>query len=280
MMNKSKKDYEGKPSRKPAYEKKSKPLNERSENKRYVKKSTERSDDSIRLNKYIANAGVCSRRDADVLITSGVITVNDKIVTEVGTKIKPDDKVCYDGKRLNNEKKMYVLLNKPKDFITTTDDPQKRRTVLTLIKDACKERIYPVGRLDRLTTGVLLFTNDGDMAKKLTHPKHKVKKVYHVVLDKNLSRQDLLSIVEGVELEDGVVDVDKISYVGNGENKKEVGIELHSGKNRIVRRLFESLGYNVTKLDRVIFAGLTKKNIERGKWRFLTPSEVNFLKML
>jgi len=237
-------------------------------------------DDGVRLNKYIANAGVCSRRDADVLIQSGSVSVNGIVITEMGSKVYPGDKVSYDGNVLNNEKKVYVLLNKPKDFITTSDDPQKRRTVLSLISGACKERIYPVGRLDRMTTGVLLFTNDGDLTKKLTHPKHGVRKVYHVVLDKNFIKADMMKIIEGVELEDGVVDVDKVSYVGEGTDKKEIGVELHSGKNRIVRRLFESLGYNILKLDRVSFAGLTKKNLKKGQWRFLTPKEVSFLNML
>lgn len=236
--------------------------------------------DSVRLNKYIANAGICSRRDADVLIQSGNVTVNGEIVTELGIKVYPGDKVNYDGKLLLNEKKVYLLLNKPKDYITTSDDPQKRRTVLSLISGACKERIYPVGRLDRMTTGVLLFTNDGDLVKKLTHPKHGVKKVYHAVLDKNFSKPDMIKVIEGVELEDGVVDVDKISYIADASDKKEIGIELHSGKNRIVRRLFENLGYNVVKLDRVSFAGLTKKNLQKGHWRFLTPKEVCFLQML
>jgi len=266
--NKTKKPY---PPRKDEFKSSSKPS---------LKEKKVNDSGLIRLNKYIANAGICSRRDADVLIKSGNVTVNGVIVTELGVKVTQDDKISYDGKVLKNEKKVYLLLNKPKDYISTSDDPQKRRTVLTLIKGACKERIYPVGRLDRMTTGVLLFTNDGDMAKKLLHPKHGVKKIYHVVLDKNLIKTDMIKIVEGVELEDGVVDVDKISYVGDGADKKEIGIELHVGKNRIVRRLFEALGYNVTKLDRVSFAGLTKKNIQRGEWRFLSEKEISFLKML
>lgn len=236
--------------------------------------------EGVRLNKYIANAGVCSRRDADVLIQSGNVTINGEIVTEMGVKVYPGDMVNYDGKVLRNERKVYVLLNKPKDYITTSDDPQKRRTVLSLISGACKERIYPVGRLDRMTTGVLLFTNDGDLVKKLTHPKHGVRKIYHVVLDKNFTKPDMVKVIEGVELEDGLVDVDKISYAGDASDKKELGVELHSGKNRIVRRLFENLGYNVVKLDRVSFAGLTKKNLQKGQWRFLTPKEISFLKML
>lgn len=235
---------------------------------------------SIRLNKYIANAGICSRREADTLIETGAISVNGKKVTELGAKVQPGDKVSYEGQTLSNERKVYLLLNKPKDFITTTDDPQQRKTVLSLVKGACRERIYPVGRLDRMTTGLLLFTNDGEMAKRLTHPKHKVRKLYHVVLDKNFTKKDMIKVIEGVELEDGLVDVDKISYVDAVANKNEVGLELHSGKNRVIRRLFESLGYKVIKLDRVTFAGLTKKNLERGKWRFLTPKEINFLKMI
>ena len=238
------------------------------------------SDNAVRLNKYIANAGICSRRDADALIQAGSVAINGFAVTELGSKVNPGDKVTYDGSVLINEKKVYVLLNKPKDFITTSDDPQKRRTVLSLISGACKERIYPVGRLDRMTTGVLLFTNDGDLTKKLTHPKHGVNKCYHVVLDKNFSKTDMMKIIEGVELEDGVVDVDKVSYAGDAADKKEIGIELHSGKNHIVRRLFEALGYDVVKLDRVSFAGLTKKNVKKGQWRFLTTKEVSFLNML
>lgn len=252
-------------------------VTEKKVSKVYKRRETE---GLIRLNKYISNAGICSRRDADILITSGSVTVNGEIITELGYKIKPEDKVGYDGKELKNERKVYLLLNKPKDYITTSDDPQQRKTVLSLIKGACKERIYPVGRLDRLTTGLLLFTNDGDMAKKLTHPKHKIKKIYHVVLNKNLTKKDMEAIIEGIELEDGIVDVDEISYVGDGANKKEIGIQIHSGKNRVIRRLFEHLGFEVTKLDRVVFAGLTKKNIERGRWRFLTEKEINFLKML
>ncbi len=234
----------------------------------------------IRLNKYIANAGICSRREADRLIQSGVIKVNGKIVTDLGVKVSPGDKVQYDDQTLKAEKKHYVLLNKPKGYITTTDDPFERNTVMKLIQNACKERIYPVGRLDRNTMGLLLFTNDGDLAKKLTHPKHKVKKIYHVVLDKNLKRSDLNIIAKGITLDDGVIKVDSIAYVSDSDSKKEVGIELHSGKNRIVRRIFEKLEYRVVKLDRVIFAGLTKKDIPRGKWRRLTEKEVNFLKMI
>lgn len=233
----------------------------------------------IRLNKFIANAGICSRREADKLIESGIIKVNGKVIRELGTKISPTDKVQYDEQVLKSEKKYYVLLNKPKGFITTTDDPYERRTVMSLVKNACKERIYPVGRLDKNTTGLLLFTNDGDLAKKLTHPKHEIKKIYHVVLDKNLTTADFKQIAMGITLEDGPIKVDTIAYVAGAENKKEIGIEIHSGKNRIIRRIFESLDYKVLKLDRVAFAGLTKKDIPRGKWRFLTEKEVSFLVM-
>jgi len=235
-------------------------------------------DDPVRLNKYIAVSGVCSRREADQLISAGLISVNGKTITELGTKVKPDDDVRYNGERLRNERKVYLLLNKPKDYVTTTDDPKERRTVMLLIKNACNERIYPVGRLDRNTTGVLLFTNDGEMAKKLTHPGHNKKKIYHVFLEKNLSAADMKKLANGINLDDGFIQPDAISYV-NSENRREVGLEIHSGRNRIVRRMFESLGYRVSKLDRVYFAGLTKKNLPRGKWRFLTEKEINRLKM-
>ncbi len=237
-------------------------------------------DKSTRLNKYIANAGICSRREADMLIQAGNVSVNGIIITELGTKVMPEDRVAFDGKVIKNEKKVYILLNKPKDYITTSEDTHNRKTVLSLVAEACNERIYPVGRLDRYTTGVLLFTNDGDLAKKLTHPRYNVRKLYHVSLDKNLIKADMIKIIEGVELEDGIVDVDKISYVQDASDKKEIGVELHSGKNRVIRRLFESMGYNVVKLDRVSFAGLTKKDLPRGKWRTLTEKEVNFLMML
>ncbi|MBK7027998.1 MAG: rRNA pseudouridine synthase [Bacteroidales bacterium] len=234
----------------------------------------------IRLNKYIANSGVCSRREADDLIQAGVVMVNGKVVTELGTKVSPSDKVQYDNHTIRNERHVYVLLNKPKGYITTTDDPYDRKTVMSLVEDACKERIYPVGRLDRNTTGLLLLTNDGEIAKKLTHPRHKVKKVYHVEVDKAVTKSDMIKIAtEGVELEDGVAVVDEVAYAEGG-SKKEVGVELHSGKNRIVRRIFEALGYEVIKLDRLVFAGLTKKDLPRGKWRLLTEHEVNYLKML
>ena len=236
-------------------------------------------DDNIRLNKYVADAGVCSRREADKLIEAGTVTVNGKVVTELGTKVSKKDKVVYGGQLLRREKLQYVLLNKPKDFITTTDDPQKRKTVMHLIRNACKERIYPVGRLDRNTTGVLLFTNDGEMAKRLTHPKHNTRKLYHVELNKSVTKSDIEKIALGIELDDGIIKVDDVSYVKDSESKKEIGIQIHSGRNRIVRRIFESLGYEVIKLDRVVFAGLTKKDISRGRWRHLTEKEIGFLRM-
>ena len=234
----------------------------------------------IRLNKYIANAGICSRREADKLIESGVIEVNGKVIKDLGTKISPTDVVKFDNRTLRSEKKFYVLLNKPKGYITTTDDPFDRKTVMNLVSRACRERIYPVGRLDKDTTGLLLFTNDGALAKKLTHPRHNIRKLYHVVLDKPITKADLKKIADGLTLDDGPVNVDKIAFATDSSSRKELGIELHSGKNRIVRRIFESLEYKVTKLDRVAFAGLTKKDIPRGKWRYLTDKEVGYLKML
>lgn len=232
----------------------------------------------VRLNKYIAAAGICSRREADSLITAGLITVNGKSVTELGSKVNPDDEVRYNGELIRTERKVYLVLNKPKDYVTTTDDPNERKTVMLLIRDACKERVYPVGRLDRNTTGVLLFTNDGELAKKMTHPSSNKKKIYHVFLKKAITAGDMKRLAEGVTLEDGFIQPDAISYASS-ENKKEVGLEIHSGKNRIVRRMFETLGYRVDKLDRVYFGGLTKKNLPRGKWRLLTEKEVNMLKM-
>ncbi len=234
----------------------------------------------IRLNKYLADAGICSRREADKLIEAGTVKVNGKIVTELGTKVSSTDKVVYGGQALRREKLRYLVLNKPKDFITTTDDPYERKTVMGLVDKACPERIYPVGRLDRGTTGVLLFTNDGDIAKKLTHPKHGIRKIYHVVLNKQLTKADFEKISAGIELDDGHIRVDKLSWIEDGVNKKEVGLELHSGRNRIVRRIFESLGYKVVRLDRVVFAGITKKDTPRGKWRMLSEAEVNMLKRL
>jgi 23S rRNA pseudouridine2605 synthase len=234
--------------------------------------------DLVRLNKYIAASGICSRREADVLIRSGVISVNGKTVTELGTRVKGSDDVRYNGEKLRNERKVYLLLNKPKDYVTTTDDPKERKTVMLLVQQACSERIYPVGRLDRNTTGVLLFTNDGELAKKLTHPSYNKKKIYHVFLDKAFTSGDMKKLADGLTLEDGFIQPDAISYVSK-ENKRELGLEIHSGRNRIVRRMFESLGYRVNKLDRVYFAGLTKKDLPRGKWRFLTQKEISRLKM-
>ena len=232
----------------------------------------------MRLNRYIANAGVCSRREADTYISAGMVSVNGVIVTELGVKVLPTDEVRFDGTRLNPEKKVYLLLNKPKDFVTTTEDPHADKIVMDLIKDACPERIYPVGRLDRNTTGLLLFTNDGDLSKRLTHPSHTMKKVYQVSLDKPVTMDHLQQIADGIELEDGRIAADAISYISN-EEKNEIGIEIHSGRNRIVRRIFEHFGYRVKKLDRVMYAGLTKKNLPRGKYRFLTEKEIQYLKM-
>ncbi len=236
--------------------------------------------DLIRLNRYIANAGICSRREADKLIQAGAVQVNGKVVTELGTKVSRTDKISYGDQALSREKLRYVLLNKPKGFITTTDDPENRKTVMNLIARACKERIYPVGRLDRNTTGLLLFTNDGEIAKRLSHPRYGIKKIYHVGLDKNVSVADMKSILAGMELEDGIVKADAIEFVGDGKDKKEIGLELHTGQNRVVRRIFEKLGYKVVKLDRVYYAGLTKKNLPRGEWRFLEEKELNMLKMI
>jgi len=235
-------------------------------------------DAPIRLNKFLANAGVCSRREADEFITAGVVSVNGTVVTELGTKVKRTDEVKSHEQPVSIERKVYVLLNKPKDYVTTSDDPQNRKTVMDLVKNVCRERIYPVGRLDRNTTGVLLFTNDGELASKLTHPKFLKKKIYHVTTDKNVTAADMRQIAEGITLEDGEIRADAIDYA-SPTDKKQVGIEIHSGKNRIVRRIFEALGYRVVKLDRVLFAGLTKKNVRRGDWRFLTEQEVNMLRM-
>ncbi len=235
-------------------------------------------DEKIRLNKFMANAGLCSRREADEFIQQGLVKVNGQVVTELGTKISHDDTVEYDEKVVALESKCYILLNKPKDCVTTSDDPNGRTTVLDLVKGACNERIYPVGRLDRNTTGVLLLTNDGDLASKLTHPKYVKKKIYHVWTDKDIAEEDMQRIADGIELEDGPIHADAISYATETD-RNQAGIEIHSGRNRIVRRIFESLGYHVTKLDRVYFAGLTKKNLPRGRWRYLTQEEVNFLKM-
>lgn len=231
----------------------------------------------LRLNRFIANAGICSRREADEYILAGYVTVDGELVKELGTKVTPDADVRFKGKRLTPEKKVYLVLNKPKDVITTVDDPYAKKTVMDLVRDACRERIYPVGRLDRHTTGVLLFTNDGDLAKKLTHPAYKVAKIYHAVLDKPLTGDDMSKIAAGAELVDGKVEVDEIAHIDESD-KSQVGLQIHSGRNRIVRRIFEHFGYKVNKLDRVCFAGLTKGNVSRGKWRHLTKKEVSMLK--
>ena len=236
-------------------------------------------DDAIRLNKYLSNAGICSRREADVLIKTGVVTVNGEMITEMGYKVKPGDVVKYDGGSIKAETKRYVLLNKPKGFITTMDDPQGRKTVMGLVRKACKERIYPVGRLDKETTGLLLFTNDGDMAKKLTHPQHKASKIYQVELNKKITSIELKKLLEGIKLEDGTTTFDAAEFISE-DDARLVGVELHSGKNRIVRRTFEALGYKVMKLDRVTFSGLDKKDLPRGMYRHLSEKEVAFLKMV
>ena len=235
-------------------------------------------NEPIRLNKFMANAGICSRREADEFIQAGEVLVNGVAVTELGTKITRNDTVTFRGKVVTLERKIYVLLNKPKDCVTTSDDPQGRLTVMDIVRNACTERIYPVGRLDRNTTGVLLLTNDGDLASKLTHPKFIKKKIYHVWLDRDVSEEDMQRIADGIELEDGPIQPDAVSYA-NETDMNQVGIEIHSGRNRIVRRIFEALGYRVVKLDRVYFAGLTKKNLQRGRWRYLTQQEVNMLQM-
>ena len=234
----------------------------------------------IRLNKYLADCGVCSRREADDLIKAGCVTVNGELVTTMGYKVKTGDKVVYGGQTLNREKLRYILLNKPKGYITTAEDPEGRDTVMELVKDACPERIFPVGRLDKNTTGLLLLTNDGDLAKKLTHPSSEVTKLYHVILNKPLTKNDMLRIADGIELDDGIIAADTIAYDEDDDSKKSIGIELHSGRNRIVRRIFEHLGYEVTRLDRVMFAGLDKYKLPRGEWRFLTDREVAMLKKL
>jgi len=261
-------------------DKPSRPVAQAPKKKQKVEYSGFDKDGYMRLNKYIAKSGICSRREADKLIGTGVITINGKIVTEMGHKVHRSDRVVMDGQLLTAEKLHYILLNKPKGFITTTDDPQERRTVMGLVEKATDDRIYPVGRLDMKTTGLLLFTNDGDIAKKLTHPKHRVRKVYQVGLDRALTKNDMQKIIDGLTLEDGEIIVDKVAYVEGQDNKKEIGIQIHSGRNRIVRRIFEHLGYEVVRLDRVVFAGLTKKDLPRGKWRWLTPKEVDFLKMI
>jgi 23S rRNA pseudouridine2605 synthase len=250
-------------------------------NKRSKKPAVAKIDDGlIRLNRFIANAGICSRRKADELIAAGVVSVNGEPVTELGFKVDPaKDAVRYNGESLKREKNVYVLLNKPKDYITTTDDPQERKTVMSLVEKASRERIYPVGRLDRNTTGLLLMTNDGDLAEKLSHPRNNITKLYQVELNKSLSQGDMNKILFGIELEDGVIKPDAVSYVAGG-SKKEVGIQIHSGKNRVVRRIFESLGYEVVKLDRVVYSNLTKKDLPRGRWRYLEEKEIIQLKHL
>ena len=233
-------------------------------------------DSSIRLNRFLANSGICSRREADTLISSGAVSVNNEVVTKLGTKVSPDDTIHYGGELIQSQRKQYVLLNKPKNYITTMDDPKGRKTVMELVHRACKERIYPVGRLDRATTGLLLFTNDGQMTKRLTHPSGQVTKIYHVNLDKNVSQRHMIEMVEGIQLEDGFSQVDKVSYLPNS-SKASISIELHSGRNRIIRRIMEHLGYKVTKLDRVNFAGLTKKDIPRGRFKQLSEQEIGLL---
>jgi len=242
-----------------------------------VKKRKTHERTLIRLNRFIANSGVCSRRDADEHIQNGHISVNGRIVTDLGTKVTYDDEVRYKNKKLSSEKKVYILMNKPKDYVTTVEDPHAEHTVLDLIGEGCTERVYPVGRLDKATTGVLLLTNDGDLAGKLTHPKYKRKKIYHVFLDNPVTKNDLFKLTEGIELDGVTVVADAVSYADT-DDKSQIGIELHSGQNRVIRRMFETLGYKVKKLDRVYFAGLTKKNVQRGKWRFLTDKEVTMLK--
>jgi 23S rRNA pseudouridine2605 synthase len=258
---------------------KRKPLTKPDPNKTAVKTPKRVDDGSMRLNRYIANAGVCSRREADTLILSGAVAVNGVVITELGSRVNEGDKVTVGNESIKHEQKVYVLMNKPKNFITSVSDPQGRKTVMQLV-GKLKQRVYPVGRLDRETTGVLMFTNDGDLAKKLTHPRHGIKKIYQVTTDKNVPQIHLNQIAEGLELEDGWIKADVVNYVGKGDDRREIGIEIHSGKNRIVRRIFEHLGYVVVKLDRVYFAGLTKKDLSRGQWRYLSDDEVNILKML
>lgn len=250
-------------------------------NKKVIQRPSDKNiqkKDEIRLNRYLASTGICSRREADELITAGLVTINGTIITELGTKVSPGDDVRYNGGRLKTERMVYILLNKPKDYVTTVRDPHAKRTVIDLVQNACKERVYPVGRLDRNTTGVLLLTNDGELVTKLTHPSFNKLKIYQVSLDKTLTRPDFNQILEGLTLEDGFIKADALSYVDTSD-KKEIGIEIHSGRNKIVRRIFEHFGYKVKKLDRVYFAGLTKKGLSRGKYRFLTAQEVGMLKM-
>lgn len=246
-------------------------------NKRPEKKSDTGEEILIRLNRFIANSGICSRREADNLIRDGHIMVNGRTVTDMGVKVSAVDDIRYKNKRLSAEKKVYILMNKPKGYVTTVEDPHADHTVIELIGDACSQRIYPVGRLDKETTGVLLLTNDGDLTGKLTHPKYKRRKIYHVFLDRPVQKNDLVKLTEGIELDGEIIAADAVSYA-DADDKTQIGIELHSGQNRVVRRLFEQLDYKVKKLDRVYFAGLTKKNLTRGKWRFLTDKEISMLK--
>ncbi len=258
-------------------EKKSHP---KSNNKNNTSKSSEKFtnwNEPVRLNKFLSNAGLCSRREADDLIKSGDVSVNGEIITELGVKVSPKDDIRYKGKKIVREKKVYILLNKPKDFVTTVKDKHAEKTVIDIVKNACLERVYPVGRLDKNTTGVLLLTNDGELTKELTHPSHNKKKIYHVHLDKDVTKEHMLQIIEGIQLDEDFIAADAIQHVDDND-KTQIGIEIHSGQNRIVRRIFESLGYKIKKLDRVYFAGLTKKNLPRGKWRFLTPQEISILK--
>jgi 23S rRNA pseudouridine2605 synthase len=245
--------------------------------KRRDNRREQKAPEGIRLNRYIANAGVCSRREADKLIAAGQIKVNGEVVKELGTKVSRKDDVEFEGKKLNPEQKVYILLNKPKGFVTTAKDPQGRKTVIDLVKNMSRERVYPVGRLDLHTTGLLLLTNDGDLSARLTHPKYEVQKIYKVILDKNFTQKDFEKLSGGIELEDGPIKPDELSFL---EKKNELGIRIHSGRNRIVRRMFEAMEYKVTRLDRVVFAGLTKKNLPRGKARFLSQHELSQLKML
>ncbi len=259
-------------SRKPAGK-----TNSRDKVVRGSKKPATQDSVAIRLNRLIANSGVCSRRDADEYIRDGHVTVNGKVVTDMGVKVSLSDDVRFKNKRLSAERKVYIVMNKPKDYVTTVEDPHADKTVLDLLGNAVPERVYPVGRLDKSTTGILILTNDGELAGKLTHPKYKRRKIYHVFLDKPVTKNDLVKLAEGVELEDATVAADAVSFA-DPEDKTQIGIELHSGQNRVVRRMFETLGYRVRKLDRVYFAGLTKKNLPRGKWRFLTEKEIGMLK--
>lgn len=273
VINKAK-NVNDKPARqKPAFKKNN--FNKDKPSKQSLFKKT---DDSMRLNRYLANAGICSRRQADDYILSGVVTINGKVITELGTKVYPGDVVKFNNESIRQERKVYILLNKPKDYITTAEDDRGRKSVLELIRGACKERVMPVGRLDRNTTGILLLTNDGELAAKLIHPRSNKKKIYHVFLDKNIKKEDMDAIATGIELDDGFIKADEINYA-DPVDKSQIGIEVHSGRNHLVRRIFEHFGYKVIKLDRVYFAGLTKKALPRGRWRFLTPDEVSMIKM-